>query len=86
MAKVMRELAPHEHGAITKGPPAAVVAPGPPPRPPPRAPAPRAAVAWRDPVVERAIGVLTKPGVELSAAAQAFFDILKAENLGQRLH
>jgi len=39
----------------------------------------------RDPVVERAIGVLTQTGVELSAAAQALFDILKEENLGQRL-
>ncbi|HJR30802.1 MAG TPA: LysR substrate-binding domain-containing protein [Pseudomonas sp.] len=38
----------------------------------------------RDPVVERAIGVLTT-GQELSAAAQALFDILKAENLGQQL-
>jgi LysR family carnitine catabolism transcriptional activator len=28
--------------------------------------------------------VLTKPGIELSAAAQALFDILKAENLGAR--
>jgi LysR family carnitine catabolism transcriptional activator len=42
-------------------------------------------ITLRDPVVERAIGVLTKPGVELSAAAQALFDILKEENLGQRL-
>ncbi|MDR9752589.1 LysR substrate-binding domain-containing protein [Pseudomonas sp. SZMC_28357] len=38
-----------------------------------------------EPVVERAIGVLTKPGHELSAAAQALFDILKAENYGARL-
>jgi hypothetical protein len=49
VAKVMRELATHEHGAITKGSPAAVVAPGPPPRPPTRAPASHAAVDWRDP-------------------------------------
>ncbi|WP_191487815.1 LysR family transcriptional regulator [Pseudomonas sp. FEN] len=32
-----------------------------------------------DPVVERAIGVLTKPGHELSAAAQALFDVLLEE-------
>ena len=32
-----------------------------------------------EPVVERAIGILTKPGHELSAAAQALFDILKGE-------
>jgi LysR family carnitine catabolism transcriptional activator len=32
-----------------------------------------------DDSVERAIGVLTEPGNELSAAAQALFDILKAE-------
>jgi len=32
-----------------------------------------------DPVVERAIGVLTKPGHELSAAAQALFDVLQEE-------
>jgi LysR family carnitine catabolism transcriptional activator len=31
--------------------------------------------------VERAIGVLTEPGNELSAAAQALFEILKAEDL-----
>ncbi|MET1070971.1 LysR family transcriptional regulator [Pseudomonas prosekii] len=42
-------------------------------------------ITLRDPVVERAIGVLTKPGVELSAAAQALFDIFKQANLGQRL-
>ena len=30
--------------------------------------------------VERAIGVLTEPGNELSAAAQALFDILRAEH------
>lgn len=34
-----------------------------------------------DPVVERAIGVLTKPGHELSAAAQALFDVLQEERL-----
>jgi LysR family carnitine catabolism transcriptional activator len=39
-------------------------------------------ITLRDPVVERAIGVLTQPGGELSAAAQALFDILK-EELGQ---
>jgi len=33
-----------------------------------------------EPVVERAIGVLTDSGNELSAAAQALFDILKAEH------
>jgi LysR family carnitine catabolism transcriptional activator len=38
-----------------------------------------------DPVVERAVGVLTKPGVELSAAAQALFDVLKQANLGEQL-
>ncbi|VVO50890.1 HTH-type transcriptional regulator CynR [Pseudomonas fluorescens] len=42
-------------------------------------------ITLHDPVVERAIGVLTKPGGELSAAAQALFDILKEENLGERL-
>ncbi|NWA02384.1 LysR family transcriptional regulator [Pseudomonas gingeri] len=36
-------------------------------------------ITLRDPVVERAIGVLTKPGHELSAAAQALFDILLEE-------
>jgi LysR family carnitine catabolism transcriptional activator len=35
--------------------------------------------------VERAIGVLTEPGNELSAAAQALFDILQQENLAARL-
>ncbi|WP_248747973.1 LysR family transcriptional regulator [Pseudomonas sp. MWU12-2037] len=34
-----------------------------------------------DPVVERAIGVLTKPAHELSAAAQALFDVLQEEKL-----
>lgn len=38
-----------------------------------------------EPVVERAIGILTKPGEELSTAAQALFDILRQENLGERL-
>ncbi|AOE65003.1 LysR substrate-binding domain-containing protein [Pseudomonas corrugata] len=38
-----------------------------------------------DPVVERAIGVLTKPGHELSAAAQALFDTFKDQDLGVRL-
>ncbi|NWB47618.1 LysR family transcriptional regulator [Pseudomonas gingeri] len=36
-------------------------------------------ITLRDPVVERAIGVLTKPGHELSAAAQALFDVLQEE-------
>jgi LysR family carnitine catabolism transcriptional activator len=36
-------------------------------------------ITLSDPVIERAIGVLTKPGHELSAAAQALFDILKDE-------
>ncbi|WP_338525275.1 LysR substrate-binding domain-containing protein [Pseudomonas batumici] len=36
-------------------------------------------ITLRDPVVERAIGVLTKPGHELSAAAQALFDVLLGE-------
>ncbi|ERO63671.1 LysR family transcriptional regulator [Pseudomonas piscis] len=38
-----------------------------------------------EPVVERAIGVLTKPGEELSTAAQALFDILREARLGERL-
>lgn len=38
-----------------------------------------------EPVVERAIGVLTKPGDELSTAAQALFDILREADLGARL-
>lgn len=38
-----------------------------------------------EPVVERAIGVLTKPGEELSTAAQALFDILREASLGERL-
>ncbi|UUQ65260.1 LysR substrate-binding domain-containing protein [Pseudomonas fuscovaginae UPB0736] len=36
-------------------------------------------ITLHDPVVERAIGVLTKPGHELSTAAQALFDILLEE-------
>ena len=36
-------------------------------------------ITLRDPVIERAIGVLTKPGHELSAAAQALFDVLQEE-------
>ena len=36
-------------------------------------------ITLSDPVIERAIGILTKPGHELSAAAQALFDILKGE-------
>ncbi|MNY58337.1 DNA-binding transcriptional regulator OxyR [compost metagenome] len=32
-----------------------------------------------EPTIERAIGVLTRPGAELSTAAQALFDILKGE-------
>ncbi len=38
-----------------------------------------------EPVVERAIGVLTKPGDELSTAAQALFDVLREADLGARL-
>ncbi|MDD2055434.1 LysR substrate-binding domain-containing protein [Pseudomonas putida] len=34
-------------------------------------------ITLREPRIERAIGVLTKPGHELSAAAQALFDILR---------
>lgn len=48
VAKVMRELATHEHGAITKGPSVAVVAPSP-ARPAARAPAARPPSEWRDP-------------------------------------
>jgi LysR family carnitine catabolism transcriptional activator len=40
-------------------------------------------ITLRDPVVERAIGVLTLPGGELSAAAQALFDVLKAEDFAR---
>ncbi|AKA25285.1 LysR family transcriptional regulator [Pseudomonas chlororaphis] len=42
-------------------------------------------ITLRDPVVERAIGVLTKPGHELSSAAQALFDILRGAGLAERL-
>ncbi|MCL6702713.1 LysR family transcriptional regulator [Pseudomonas sp. T1.Ur] len=38
-------------------------------------------ITLSDPVIERAIGVLTKPGYELSAAAQALFDTLKDQDL-----
>jgi LysR family carnitine catabolism transcriptional activator len=41
-------------------------------------------ITLSDPVIERAIGVLTKPGYELSAAAQALFDTLKDQDLGVR--
>ncbi|WJV27198.1 MULTISPECIES: LysR family transcriptional regulator [Pseudomonas] len=42
-------------------------------------------ITLRDPVVERAIGVLTKPGHELSSAALALFDILRGAGLAERL-
>lgn len=42
-------------------------------------------ITLSDPVIERAIGVLTKPGYELSAAAQALFDTLKEQDLGAQL-
>ncbi|AUM69379.1 LysR family transcriptional regulator [Pseudomonas fluorescens] len=42
-------------------------------------------ITLSDPVIERAIGVLTKPGHELSAAAQALFDTLKEQDLGAQL-
>lgn len=42
-------------------------------------------ITLSDPVIERAIGVLTKPGHELSAAAQALFDTLKDQDLGAQL-
>jgi LysR family carnitine catabolism transcriptional activator len=38
-----------------------------------------------DPVIERAIGVLTKPGYELSAAAQALFDTFRDQDIGTQL-
>jgi LysR family transcriptional regulator, carnitine catabolism transcriptional activator len=41
-------------------------------------------ITLSDPVIERAIGVLTKPGYELSAAAQALFDTLRDQELGVR--
>lgn len=40
-------------------------------------------ITLSDPVIERAIGVLTKPGHELSAAAQALFDTLRDQDLGK---
>ena len=42
-------------------------------------------ITLSDPVIERAIGVLTKPGHELSAAAQALFDTIKGQQLGVQL-
>ena len=36
-------------------------------------------ITLHEPIVERAMGVLTKPGHELSAAAQALFDSLLDE-------
>ncbi|PMY60249.1 MULTISPECIES: LysR family transcriptional regulator [Pseudomonas] len=42
-------------------------------------------ITLRDPVVERAVGVLTNPGHELSSAAQALFDILRGAGLAERL-
>ncbi|WP_024617399.1 LysR family transcriptional regulator [Pseudomonas kilonensis] len=39
-------------------------------------------ITLSNPVIERAIGVLTKPGHELSAAAQALFDTLRDQDLG----
>ena len=42
-------------------------------------------ITLSDPVIERAVGVLTKPGHELSAAAQALFDTLKGQDLGAQL-
>lgn len=41
-------------------------------------------ITLSDPVIERAIGVLTKPGHELSAAAQALFDTLRDQDLTVR--
>ncbi|MCD9114983.1 LysR family transcriptional regulator [Pseudomonas bijieensis] len=40
-------------------------------------------ITLSDPVIERAIGVLTKPGYELSAAAQALFDTLRDQDSAQ---
>ncbi|MHA6789668.1 LysR substrate-binding domain-containing protein [Pseudomonas bijieensis] len=40
-------------------------------------------ITLSDPVIERAIGVLTKPGHELSAAAQALFDTLRDQDSAQ---
>ncbi|MET3456966.1 MULTISPECIES: LysR family transcriptional regulator [Pseudomonas] len=42
-------------------------------------------ITLSDPVIERAIGVLTKPGHELSAAAQALFDTLRDQDIGAQL-
>jgi LysR family transcriptional regulator, carnitine catabolism transcriptional activator len=42
-------------------------------------------ITLSDPVIERAIGVLTKPGYELSAAAQALFDTLKDQDLSAQM-
>ncbi|WP_434601207.1 LysR family transcriptional regulator [Pseudomonas sp. Z4-7] len=42
-------------------------------------------ITLSDPVIERAIGVLTKPGHELSAAAQAMFDMLRDQDMGAQL-
>ncbi|MBC3361887.1 LysR family transcriptional regulator [Pseudomonas sp. SWRI154] len=42
-------------------------------------------ITLSDPAIERAIGVLTKPGYELSAAAQALFDTFKDQDLAARL-
>ncbi|QXI55424.1 LysR family transcriptional regulator [Pseudomonas alvandae] len=42
-------------------------------------------ITLSDPVIERAIGVLTKPGHELSAAAQALFDTLRDQELPVQL-
>jgi len=42
-------------------------------------------ITLSDPVIERAIGVLTKPGYELSAAAQALFDTFKDQELGAQM-
>lgn len=42
-------------------------------------------ITLSDPVIERAIGVLTKPGYELSAAAQAMFDTLRDQEMGAQM-
>jgi LysR family carnitine catabolism transcriptional activator len=42
-------------------------------------------ITLSDPVIERAIGVLTKPGYELSAAAQAMFDTLRDQEMGTQM-
>ncbi|WP_413791775.1 MULTISPECIES: LysR family transcriptional regulator [unclassified Pseudomonas] len=42
-------------------------------------------ITLSEPVIERAIGVLTKPGHELSAAAQALFDTLRDQESGMQL-